>query len=617
MMKNNSRVHRRAIIAAVLGACLTTGPGGAAAQSHKSHAVTIHATPKYPSGFTHVDYANAEAPKGGTLKQARRGTFDSLNPFILKGVTAAGASGLFDTLTARAADEPNTDYGLIAHTIETATDGSWVAFHLRKEARFHDGSQVTPDDVIFTFDTLKTKGHPFYKAYYASVVKAERFADWAVKFTFEGGVNPELPAILGQLPVLSKSYYATHDFTKTTLQPPLGSGPYRIVNVDPGRSITYERNKRYWAKDLPIKKGHHNFDRMVYEYYRDITVMLEAFKSGEFDLRAENNSKLWATGYDSPPLREGLIKKELIPHELPAGMQGFVFNTRREMFRDVRVRKALALAFDFEWTNKNLFYGQYTRSYSYFTNSELAATELPSDEELTVLEPFRDNLPPEVFEKVYRPPINGKRGIRSNLRAALRLLKEAGWSIQDKRLTSKSGTPFEFEMPLVHADFERVALPFAKNLERLGIEMAVRTVDSAQYKKRLDDFDFDMALQTFGQSLSPGNEQRDFWGSKSADTPGGRNIIGIRSPVIDELIELIIAAPDRATLIQRTRALDRVLLWGHYLVPNWHINAFRVAYWDKFARPTIPPKYGFGLDTWWVDPKKAPRIKAAQSGSKS
>ena len=615
-MRNEYRARRRAILTGILLGSFAFGSVSAAPQSTKSHAVTIHSTPKYPPEFTHVDYVNPNAPKGGTLKLGRRDSFDSLNPFILKGVTAAGAGWLFDTLTARAADEPNTDYGLVAHTIETAHDGTWVAFHLRKEARFHDGSPITPEDVVFTFDTLKSKGHPFYKAYYRSVVSAERFGDWAVKFTFKDGKNAELPAILGQLPVLSKTYYATHDFSKTTLKPPLGSGPYLVANVDPGRSIVYERNKDYWAKDLPIKRGHNNFERIVYEYYRDVTVMVEAFNAGEFDLRRENNSKLWATGYDSPAFAQGLVKKPLIPHQLPAGMQGFVFNLRRELFRDPRVRQALALAFDFEWTNRNLFYGQYTRSYSYFTNSELAATELPSPEEQALLKPFKDRVPPEVFNKVYRPPVTGKRGIRGNLRKALRLLKDAGWSVQGKRLTSKDGKPFEFEMLLVHPDFERVVLPYAQNLERLGIKMSVRTVDTPQYKKRLDDFDFDMVLQSFGQSLSPGNEQRDFWSTRSANTPGGRNIIGITDPVIDELIELLIAAPDRETLVQRTRALDRVLLWGHYLVPNWHINAFRVAYWDKFGRPAIAPKYGFGLDTWWLDTEKAPRIEAAQTGNK-
>lgn len=596
---------------------IAVGPASADPQTTTSHAVTIHSTPKYPSDFGHLDYVNPNAPKGGTIKLAARGSFDSLNAFILKGVTAAGVGGLFDTLTQRADDEPSTDYGLVAQTIETADDGSWVAFHLRKQARFHDGTRITPDDVIFSFNVLKKKGHPFYKTYYQSVVKAEQHADWAVKFTFKGGANPELPAILGQLPILSKRYYSTQDFTKTSLEPPIGSGPYRVVDVDPGRSISYQRDPDYWGRNLPINRGRYNFDKMIFEYYRDVTVMIEAFKSGEFDFRQENNSKLWATGYRSRPLRQGLIKKILIPHELPAGMQGFVFNLRRSIFQDVRVRQALGLAFDFEWTNKNLFYSQYARSYSYFTNSELAATELPSTEELALLEPYRDLIPPEVLTKVYRPPVTGNRGIRGNLRKALSLLKSAGWSIQDKRLTNAKGEMFKFELLLVHADFERVALPYAKNLERLGINMSVRTVDSAQYKKRLDDFDFDMVLQTFGQSLSPGNEQRDFWGSKSANTPGGRNIIGIQSPVVDALVASIIAAPDRTALVQRSKVLDRVLLWGHYVVPNWHINAFRVAYWDKFGRPSTSPKYGLGLSTWWVDAEKAARIEAAQSGPKS
>ena len=580
-----------------------------------SHAVTIRTTPKYGPDFAHVDYVNPNAPKGGTVRLGAQGSFDSLNPFILKGNPAAGLTSLFDTLTSSATDEPNSDYGLIAHSIETPKDGSWVAFHLRPKARFHDGSPITPADVIFSFAALKTKGHPFYRAYYASVVSVAAYGEWGVKFIFKDGTNQELPAILGQLPVLSKTYYTSHDFAKTTLDPPLGSGPYRIAKVEAGRSIVYERVKDYWGAALPINVGKHNFNRIRHDYYRDATVMLEAFKSGEFDFRLENNSKLWATGYDSPAVQKGLIKKELIAHSRPAGMQAFAYNVRKSIFADRRVRQALGFAFDFEWTNKNLFYGQYKRSDSYFTNSELAATELPSLEELAILEPHRANLPGEVFETVYHPPVTGPRGIRGNLRQALALLAAAGWVVKDKKLTkASSGEGFKFEMLLAQPGFERVVLPFKKNLERLGIDMSVRTVDPAQYQQRMDNFDFDMAIQSFGQSLSPGNEQRDFWHSNSATTRGSRNIIGISDPVVDELIELIIAAPDRTALVHRTRALDRVLQWGHYVVPNWHINKFRVAYWDKFGRPTITPKYGLGFQTWWVDAAKAGNIDVAQGG---
>ncbi|MFT5392266.1 MAG: microcin C transport system substrate-binding protein [Gammaproteobacteria bacterium] len=579
----------------------------------KSHAVTIRSTPKYPPDFSHFDYANPNAPKGGAVKLAVDGTFDSLNPFILKGNSAAGISSTFETLTDSALDEPNTDYGLIAHTIETPPDVSWVAFHLRREARFHDGSPISPDDVIFSFNILKEKGRPFYRAYYKDVVAAERFGEWGVKFTFGSGTNQELPAILGQLPILSKAYFEAHPFDKTSLDPILGSGPYRVESVDAGRSIVYRRVENHWAENLPVRKGHNNFDEIRMDYYRDSTVMLEALKAGEFDFRNENNSKLWATGYESPALKAGNIVKALIPHERPAGMQGFIYNTRRELFKDARVRQALAYAFDFEWTNANLFYGQYKRSNSFFTNSELAARALPSVEELALLEPHRANLPPEVFTTIYEPPRTGEAGVRGNLRTAIDLLKSAGWVIKNKRLThSETGQVFDFEMLLRSPAFERVVLPFKKNLERLGIDMSVRTIDTAQYAKRVEEFDFDMVLQGFGQSLSPGNEQRDFWHSASADVPGSRNIIGVKDPAVDELIDLIISAPDRASLVHRTRALDRVLLWSHYVIPNWHINAFRVAYWDKFDRPAKSPKYGLGFNTWWVNSTRAPAIAAAQ-----
>nr|MCH9674897.1 extracellular solute-binding protein [Gammaproteobacteria bacterium] len=435
-----------------------------------------------------------------------------------------------------------------------------------------------------------------------------------VKFTFKDGTNHELPAIVGQLPVLSRAYWEGKDFSKTTLEAPLGSGPYRVTNVDAGRSITYERVKDYWAQDLPVRRGQNNFDRIHYDYYRDQTVALEAFKAGNYDFRRESSSKLWATGYESPALDAGWVKKELIPHSLPAGMQAFIFNTRREIFRDPKVRRALAYAFDFEWTNKTLFYGQYARSNSFFTNSELASSGTPGADELAVLEKYRGKVPDEVFSTAYTPPTtDGSGNLRSNLRKAIKLLKEAGWSIKDKKLThAKTGKVMAFEMLLVAPAFERIVLPLQKNFERLGIDMKVRTVDQAQYKSRSDDFDFDVIVGNFGITLSPGNEQRDFWHSSKAQLKGSRNLAGVNDPVVDDLIDLIVSAPDREALVTRTKAFDRVLLWSHYVIPNWHTNKFRVAHWDYFGRPEVDPAYALGVMTWWVDDTKKQAVRDAR-----
>jgi microcin C transport system substrate-binding protein len=575
----------------------------------------MHGDLKYGPDFKHFEYVNPNAIKGGTVRLEDIGTFDSLNPFILKGVAAAGIGGLFDTLTARSDDEPFSQYGLIAETIETPADRSWVAFTLRPEARFHDGSPITVEDVIFTFETLKAQGHPFYRAYYANVVKAEKVGERKVKFSFSPGENRELPLIVGEMPVLSMAYWSTRDFEKTTLEPPLGSGPYKVESVDPGRSITYRRVQDYWADKLPVNVGRNNFDIIRYDYYRDATVALEAFKSGEYDFRLETSAKNWANAYNSPAIAQGLIKKEEIAHQQPAGMQAFVFNTRRSLFQDRRVRQALAYAFDFEWANKNLFNGAYKRTTSYFANSELASSGLPSPEELNILEPFRGQVPEEVFTPEYRPPVtDGSGNIRENLRKALALLKEAGWVIKDKRLVNtKTGTSMEFEILLVDPAFERIALPFVRNLERLGATARVRTVDTTQYQNRVDQFDFDMIVTTFPQSLSPGNEQRDFWSSEKASVPGSRNLAGIKDPVVDKLVALVISAPDRQSLVHRTRALDRALLWGRYVIPQWHINVFRVAYWDKFGRPDKTPPYALGFETWWVDAAKEQALAKAKS----
>ena len=558
---------------------------------------------KYPPDFKHFDYVNPDAPKGGTMRLAAIGTYDTLNPYVVKGVPAAGIGQIFDTLTASAEDEPGSEYGLVAEKIELAPDRLSVLYTIRNEARFHDGTPMTPDDVIWTFETLRAKGHPSYRSYYGDVTKVEKESERGVRFSFKSADNRELPQILGQMPVLSKAYWSGRDFEKTTLDPPLGSGPYKIESLDPGRSITYRRVADYWAADLPVNKGRHNVDTIRYDYYRDATISLEAFKAGQYDVKLENSSKDWATGYDSPAVREGLIKKAEIPNQLPSGMQGFAYNLRRPLFQDPRVREALAYGFDFEWSNKNLFYDAYTRTRSYFDNSELAATGAPQGEELKILEKFRGQVPDRVFTTEYDPPkYDGSGNIRDGLRAALKLLKEAGWTFKGEKLVNdETGQPFEFEVLLDNPQFERIVLPFAKNLERMGITARVRTVDPAQYQKRMDTFDYDMTVAVFPQSLSPGNEQREYWGSKAADEEGSRNLLGIRSPVIDDLVEELIRAPDRPSLIAHTQALDRVLQYGYYLIPHYHIAKFRVALWDKFRRPAISPKYAVGMDTWWID----------------
>jgi microcin C transport system substrate-binding protein len=583
-----------------------------AALAAGNHGLSLFGDLKYGPDFKNFDYVNPNAPKGGTMRFSAIGTYDTLNPFVVKGIAASNVGQIFDTLMLPSQDEPSSEYGLVAESVEVAPDKLSVLYTLRKEARFHDGSPMIPDDVVWTFETLRTKGHPSYRTYYGDVTKVEKEGERGVRFHFKSADNRELPQILGQMAVLSQKYWAGRDFEKTTLDPPLGSGPYKIEAIDPGRSITYRRVPDYWGADLPVRKGRNNVDLARYDYYRDGTIALEAFKAGQYDIRTENSSILWATGYDGPALRQGLIKKEELPNELPSGMQGFGYNLRRPLFQDPRVRQALAYAFDFEWSNKNLFYGAYTRTRSYFDNSELAAKGVPQGAELQILEKYRGKVPDEVFTKEYDPPkYDGSGNIRDGLREGLKLLQAAGWGFKNEKLVNENtGQPFEFEILLDNPQFERIVLPFAKNLERMGITARVRTVDNAQYEKRMETFDYDMTIVAFGQSLSPGNEQREYWGSKAADEEGSRNLLGIKNPVLDELIEELIKAPDRASLVAHTRALDRVLQYGYYVIPNYHIAAFRVAYWDKFRRPEVSPKYGVGIDTWWVDPKAEQTIES-------
>lgn len=566
------------------------------------HGIALHGDLKYGPDFRHFDYVNPDAPKGGTVRLSALGTFDNLNPFILRGVSPAGIGQVFDTLTVQSSDEPFSEYGLIAGDIRVGEGNQWVQFTLRPEARFHDGEPITVQDVIWTFETLKQDGHPTYRVYYEDVTRAEQVGERQVRFHFRGDNNAELPMIVGQMPVLPRHYWESRDFARTTNTPPLGSGPYRVASVEQGRSIVYERVEDYWAEDLPVNRGRYNFDTIRYDYYRDATVALEAFKAGEYDLRQENIARNWATQYDIPAVRDGRVTKEEIPHAIPTGMQAFFINTRKPMFSDRRVRAALAYAFDFEWTNRTLFNGAYTRTRSYFSNSELASSGVPRGAELEILEPFRDALPEEVFTQPYSPPsTEGERGLRGNLRQALALLREAGWEVRDNRLThTETGNVMRFTILLDDPSFERLVLPVTNNLERLGIQADVRTVDTSQYQNRMNEFDFDLTVQRIGQSLSPGNEQRGFWSCAAAEAPGSRNYAGICDPVVDALIERVIHARDREDLVHATRALDRVLLWGHYVIPHWHLSSFRLVYWNKFERPAESPRYALGFDTWWI-----------------
>ena len=582
---------------------------------HRAHAIAMFGAPKYGPDFAHFDYVNPAAPKGGTLRQGIAGTFDSFNPYITKGNPAAGIGA--ETLTTASDDEPFSRYGLIAQEIEWPEDRSWVVFTLRPEARWHDGRPIGVDDVIFSFETLKAKGQPFYRFYYASIARAEKIAERKVKFTFTVAGNRELPLIAGEMPILAKHYWEGRDFERSTLEPPLGSGPYRIGAFEPGRFVEVERVADYWGRDLPVNRGHNNFERLRYEYFRDDTVLRQALKAGVLDFRVENQAKAWALDYDTPSVRDGRLIKKAFAHQRPAGMQALVLNTRRAVFADRRVRAALNYAFDFEWTNRVMFFDQYKRSESYFSNSELAARGLPDAAERAVLEPYRGRVPDDVFSRVYRAPVtDGSGWPRANLKIALDLLAGAGWEVRDMRLVNTAtSAPLRFEILIVSPTFERIVLPFVRNLGRLGIEARIRLVDESQYINRMRGFDFDMAMLVWGQSESPGNEQRTYWSSAAADQAGSRNYAGIKDGVVDALIEGLITAPDRESLIARTRALDRVLLWGHYVIPAWHLSADRVLYWDKFAYPANHGARGVQVETWWYDADKAQRLDGRETAA--
>jgi len=576
-----------------------------AAAVEARHGLAMHGDVKYPEGFSHFDYVNPDAPKGGELRRAVVANgYDSFNPFVARGIAGADIETyLYDTLLASSDDEPFSVYGLIAETIETPEDRSYVIYNLREEARFQDGEPITAEDVKFSFELLTEDGHPRYRSYYQDVSKVTVEGPRRVRFDFSGTVNRELPLILGQLPILPSHYWQDRTFGDNGLDRPVGSGPYRLGKFEAGRSISFERVKDYWARDLGPRKGRFNFDTITYEYYTDDTVALESFRAGNYDFRVESQAKNWATAYTGEVFATGKVKTEAIEHDRPAGMQAFVYNTRREVFKDPAVRRALAYGFDFQWANKNLFFGQYTRTNSYFENSELASSGLPEGRELEILEPYRDQLPEAVFTRQYQPPSTaGDRTMRDNLREALTQLRAAGYVIENGTMINKTtGEPLSFEVMLFQKTFERVILPFKNNLKKLGIEVAVRLVDSNQYAQRWRTRDFDMTVGVFPQSDSPGNEQRGYWHSSSADVDATRNLAGVSDPVIDELVEYLIGAPSREELVYRTRALDRVLLHDHYVIPNWFLASDRIAYWSFLKRPDAVPKNGADVNNWWVE----------------
>ena len=596
-------------------------PASAHVEPQHRHAVSLIGTPKYPADFQHFDYVNPDAPKGGLVRMADIGSFDSLNPILYRGESAAGLGLIYETLMQDSLEEPSTSYGLIAEWASYPTDFSSVTFKLRDEARWQDGTPIAPEDVVYSLEINKA-ANPRMGLYYKNVAKAEATGPNQVTFTFDVKGNRELPMIMGQLTILPKHYWTGKDANgnqrdplKTTLEPPLGSGPYRIKQMTPGRTISYERVADYWGKDLPVNRGQWNFDTIRFDYYRDETVAFEGFKAGNLDYWQEASSKNWATAYDFAAVRDGLIKRQEVETERSQPMQCFVFNVRRPQFQDRRVRKAFALAFDFEWANKNLFFGQYARVGSYFQGTELAApADLPQGRELEILNEVKDQVPPEVFTTVHTNPANNSPDdLRGNLRKAVQLLKEAGYEVKDGVLIdTKTGKQLTVEFLLVSPLFERIVQPYIANLQRLGIKATLRMVDSAQYTRRLNVFDYDIVVGNFAQSDSPGNEQRDFWGSEAAGREGSQNLIGIKDPTIDKLVDHVIFAKNREELVAATHALDRVLLWNDFVVPQWFSPKVRIAYWNRYGQPAKLPGLTPGfMQVWWLDKELAAKLPGA------
>lgn len=586
----------------------------ASATITESHGYAQFGTLKYPARFTHFDWVNPQAPKGGTLRVMAFGTFDTVNPYTFKGtspVTTAnflqyGINELNEPLMvgtgqySPSGDEPASSYGLIAQSVEYSEDRSWVVFNLRPEARFHDGVPITAYDVAFSYRTLLKDGHPLYRTALQEVLRVDILNKQRIRFVFKRSGNPLLILRLGELPVLPQHYWKDRDFKATTFEPPLGSGPYRITSVTPGRQLIFERVKDYWGKDLPVNRGKYNFDRMEVEFYRDSDVAFEAFKAGEFDIYIEHQAKNWVNGYNFPAVRRGDVIKTQIPHQIPTQTQGLFMNTRRATFSDVRTREALGLMFDFEWTNRALFSDAYQRTTSYYPNSEFTASGLPVGHEWLMLKPYKDQLPARLFTEPFTLPTTDGRGIpRQTMRKALALLAEAGWKLHGQRLQNADGQPLRFELLLVNPSLERLYQPYIENLNSIGIDARLRTVDRAQYKQRLDQFDFDMISMTLGQTLSPGLEQWQYFHSSQVNVKGSKNYAGITNPVVDHLLEQLLAARTRDEQVAAGKALDRVLLWQHYSIPNWYLNYHRLAYRNRLAFVTTPP-YTLGLSAWWL-----------------
>jgi microcin C transport system substrate-binding protein len=620
------RLSRRSVLRATAATLVTPalsalGAAPAAAQTRTwRHGLSLFGDLKYPEGFKHFDYVNPAAPQGGMVREIASGTFDNFNTVVavVKGSLASGLQLINETLSTQALDEVSTEYGLLAEAVSYPDDRTSVTYRLRAQARWHDGKPVTAEDVLYSFDTF-TKSNPQYAAYYRHVTKAEKTGEREVTFTFDGPGNRELPQIVGQMQVLPKHWWEGTDkagnkraVTQTTLEPTLGSGPYRIKEFAPGRTIVYEKVADYWGKDLNVNIGSHNFDEIRYEYYRDSTVALEAFKGDQVDWRSENSAKNWALAYDFPAVRDKKVIKEEFPINNLGVMQAFAFNIRRDKFKDPRLRHAFNFAFDFEEMNRQIFFGQYTRIASYFQGTELACSGIPQGKELEILETVRDQVPAELFSKPYSNPVGGDtQKVRNNLREGLKLLREAGYEVENTKLVNaKTKERLAVELLVYDPSFEKVMLFFKPSLERMGITVSVRTVDPAQYENRLRQWDFDIVIGSWGESLSPGNEQRGFWGSQAADIPGSRNLIGIKNPAVDKLIERVIFATSRDDLVAATHALDRVLLWNFYVVPQWTYGKQRTARWDRFGHPQTMPKYGSAAfpSIWWWDKDKAATV---------
>jgi len=573
--------------------------------AEKTHGIAMHGKPKYEESFTHLDYVNPNASKGGVVRFGSYGSFDNLNRVAFKGSKAAGLGYVNDTLMRRVWDEAFSLYGLIAEFVEMPEDRSSVTFYLNPKATFHDGSPITRDDVLFSLETFQTKGTPNQKKTYGKVVSTELIGNHGIKMVFVNNEDKELPLIVaGFLPIIPKKYYENIDVTKTFLDIPLGSGPYTIENLDPGRQIKYKRVENYWAKDLPVNKGLYNFDTIIYDYYKDSNVLVEAFKVGEYDFRREYNVKRWLSEYDFKAVDSGEVILKEMNNDRPVGMNGLVMNTRKNIFNNRNVRLALSYAYDHEWINKTIYQNAYVRTDSFFDNSPLSSSGLPSDAELELLNPWKDQIPSEIFTETFTPPkTDGSGNARKNLLKAKEILQEEGWIIKNDKLT-KDGKEFKFEFLIVSPSDEKIALAYQSNLKKLGITMEVRTVDSSQYQARLLNYDFDMIKRYWGVSLSPGNEQQFYWGSEVGKKDGSRNYPGINSPAIDALIEKLISAKNREELTTAIHALDRVLLWGHYVVPLYHSNKDRIAYWDFFEYPEEIPLYGIVIESWWVNKDK-------------